>query len=436
MSKVQESILNQQPFSRRRPGEVVPEPAEVEEALNECGRRGLRDLASGRVAAYAWYQGVQNDTVLHLFRTTGAQSVLLRELSAHKARDRTNDAQLVASLEHRGIPSELARALGDPDAGWALAVVSAVELADFEALISSVGAQEDVMQLIPLYFFVTIVPFTFRLSLTKKFLSLSDAFFRDVFISLLCRWSEDAVALEDHPITAIISEIEGSPTHRVIAIGALFDYIFRRFAYARLPDDQQARLDQVWEQINNAGKRVVEKAADLDAVLSQAGTRDLDVLAAMSRWRSGDEVEPELGRRMGKRAADFLRRSFASAMYEPEGEGPAAAFSERIINPLIEALKHDGITVDQFRTLYERLASDAFSRMTRYATWINDRKRGVVLIVIAGMVARERSDDALLAAVEQAAAEMLSQPEGFLRVLTPESAKKVEDRLGFPIPLA
>lgn len=86
--------------------------------------------------------------------------------------------------------------------------------------------------------------------------------------------------------------------------------------------------------------------------------------------------------------------------------------------------------------LHERLASDAFSRMTRYSTWLNDRKRAVALILIAGMVARERSDNALLAVVKQASAELLSQPEGFLRVLTPELARKVEDRLGFQIPVA
>ncbi len=253
------------------------------------------------MAAYAWYHGVQIETVLDLIRKAGVQAVLLRELAAHKARDRKNDAQI---------------------------------------------------------------------------------------------------------------------------------------ADARLPDDQQARLDEVWEQVDGAGKRVIQKSADIDAVLNQAGKRDLNVLAAMSQWRSGNQVEPALARCMSKRAAEFLRRSFASAMYDPEGKGPDVGFSERIINPLIEALKHDGIPVDLFRSLHERLASDAFSRMTRYATWINDRKRAVALLLIAGMVARERSDDTLLEAVKQAAAELLSQPEGFHRILTPESAQRVEDRFGFPIPLA
>jgi len=434
VSKARGRILRQQPFLGKRPGEPVPEAAEVEAALRECELSGLQDRDSGRVVAYAWYHGVRNDTVLDLIRKAGTETVLLRELSGHKPRDRSNDAQLVTSLVHHGNPGYLANALGDSHAGWALAVISAVEIADFATLISSLGAQEDVMQLIPLHLLVTLVPSAFRLPLTKRFLTGSDAFFRDVFIALLCRWSEDAVTFEDHSIAAIVSEIEKSLTHRVIAIGALFDHILRRFSYARPPDDQQARLDQVWELVNSAGKRVVEKEADIDAVLSQAGTRNLDVLTAMSQWRSGDEVSRALARRMSKHAADFLQGSFESAMYQPEGEGPA--FSERIINPLIQALKHDGISVDEFRKLHERLASDAFSRMTRYATWLNDRKRAVALIVVAGMVARERSDEALLAAAKQAAVELLSQPAGLQPVLTPESARQVETHLGFSIPLA
>jgi hypothetical protein len=245
VSKLRETLLRQQPFSRKPPGERLPEPADVEAALRECELSGLRDVDSGRVVAYAWYHGVQNDTVLDLIRKSGAETVLLRELSGHKARDRSNDAQLITSLMHRGNFGDLANALGDSDAGWALAVISAVEIADFGTLISSLNAPEDVMQLIPLHFLTTLVPPAFRLPLTKKFLAVSDTFSRDVFIALLCRWSEDAVLYEDRSIETMVSEIEALPTHRVIVVGALFDHILRRFGHARLPDAQQTRVNQV-----------------------------------------------------------------------------------------------------------------------------------------------------------------------------------------------
>jgi hypothetical protein len=122
-------------------------------------------------------------------------------------------------------------------------------------------------------------------------------------------------------------------------------------------------------------------------------------------------------------------------MYHPEGQGPDVAFSERMINPLIDALTFDGIEVGVFRQLHERLASDNFSRMTRYGTWLNDRKRAVALIVIAGMVAKRRSDQALLSEVAQASTELRSQPSGSRPVLGPDGVQKVEAELGFPIPV-
>jgi hypothetical protein len=72
----------------------------------------------------------------------------------------------------------------------------------------------------------------------------------------------------------------------------------------------------------------------------------------------------------------------------------------------------------------------------RYGTWLNDRKRAIALIVIAGMVAHERSDQALISAVAQASAELLSQPGGLRIALSPEAIKQVTAALGFEIPTA
>ena len=106
---------------------------------------------------------------------------------------------------------------------------------------------------------------------------------------------------------------------------------------------------------------------------------------------------------------------------------------------LLGLLAVSGVRISEalnlFRKLHERLASDAFSRMTRYGTWLNDRKRAVALIVIAGMVAKRRSDQALLSAVAQASAELRSQPSGSHAVLSPDGIKQVEAELGFAIPV-
>lgn len=434
MSDARDKILRQLPFSGQRPTEAPPDQSEVETALRECEASGVSDRDSGRVVAYAWYSGLDNDRVLGLVRATGARTLLLRELSCYKAQGQRQGTELVSMLTHRGSPYNLAQSLGDPHLGWATAVISLVEAAEFSTLISSLDSPEDNAHLICLYLLVTFVLPPSRLPLTKKLASMSDVFFQAVLIALVCRWIEDAVVFEENSIDVIVPEIEGSANCRVVIIGAAFDYVLRRFGIARLPQGQADRVNDVWQLINNAGKRVIQRTTDIDTVLKQAGSRDLDVLAAISQWRNESEMAPATDTYIGKRAGDFLQRCFKSAMYHPEGEGPDVAFSERIINPLIHALTFDGIEVGLFRQLHERLASDNFSRMTRYGTWLNDRKRAVALIVIAGMVAKRRSDQALLSAVAQASAELRSQPSGSHPVLNPDGVKQVEEELGFPIP--
>src|ERR1700735_98337 len=98
MSDAREKILRQEPFSGVRSSVVRPDPAEVETALHECEISGVNDRDSGRVVAYAWYCGVENDRVLAAIRTAGARKILLRELSAHERRSERNDADLIALL--------------------------------------------------------------------------------------------------------------------------------------------------------------------------------------------------------------------------------------------------------------------------------------------------------------------------------------------------
>lgn len=435
MSDAREKILRQLPFSGQRPTEALPDQAEVETALRECEASGAKDRDSGRVIAYAWYSGLDNDRVLRLVRAVGAGTFLLRELSCYKAQGIRQGSELASMLTHRGSPYNLAQTLGDPRLGWATAVISLVEGAEFEVLISSLDSPEDDAHLICLYLLVTFVPPASRLPLTKKLASMSDGFFHGVLIALVCRWIEDAVVFEENPIDAIVSEIEAAVNCRVVVIGSAFDYVLRRFGTAQLPQEQADRVNHIWQLINNAGKRGIQRTTDIDTVLKQAGGRDLDVLAAISQWRNDPEMPPATNTYIGKRAGDLLQRCFKSAMYHPEGQGPDAAFSERMINPLIHALSFDGIEVGVFRQLHERLASDKFSRMTRYGTWLNDRKRAVALIVIAGMVAKRRSDQALLSAVAQASKELRSQPSGSQPVLSLDGIKQVEMELGFAIPV-
>jgi len=436
MSEAWKRIVSQSPFSGQRQAQARPDTAEVEMALLECEQKGVTDRDSGRVVAYAWYSGFENDRVLKLVRAAGARNVLLRELSCYKLEGERKVSELIALLVHRGSTFNLAQCLDNPAIGWAVAVMTVVEAADFGALVSSLDSPEDELGLICLFLLLTFVPPASRVALVKKLAAVSGDFFEEILIALACGWIEDAVLLEGQPIDAVLSEIESSGANRVAVVGAMFDHVLLRFGHARLAGAADERLQRAWDSINGTGKRVIQQAANIEAVLRRAGRRDLEVLEAMSQWRNDAEMSPATAAYMGKRATDFLQRSFGSAMYEREGAGADLVFSERIINPLIHALRFDGIEVSLFVKLHERLASDAFSRMTRYATWLNDRRRAIALVVIAGLVAKGRGDLALLSAVEQASAELLSQPSGFQPVLNAAAAAQVAAELGFTVPAA
>ena len=83
VTAIRDTILSQGPFSGTRPTAPRPEADDIVTALAEVQRRGLSDRDSARIAAYAWYSGVDSDAVLELFRRYGTQRILRRELKSH-----------------------------------------------------------------------------------------------------------------------------------------------------------------------------------------------------------------------------------------------------------------------------------------------------------------------------------------------------------------
>jgi len=71
-----DKILSQTPFSGVPPTAPRPEPEEIATALAELQRRGISDRDSARIAAYAWYSGVDSTGVLDLFRSYGTLRIL------------------------------------------------------------------------------------------------------------------------------------------------------------------------------------------------------------------------------------------------------------------------------------------------------------------------------------------------------------------------
>src|SRR5271168_1465704 len=221
MSGAWDKILKQSPFSGRRQTEVRPDAAEVETALRECEQKGVTDRDSGRVAAYAWYSGIENDRVLKLVRAADAGKVLLRELSCYKLPGERKRLELIAPLVHRGSTFNLAQSLGNPEIGCAVAMMTVVEAADFSALVSHLDSPEDELGLICLFLLVTFVPPASRAALVKKLSAAAGDFFQESLIALACGWIDEAVLREGLPIDAVLSEIESSGANKVAVVGAM-----------------------------------------------------------------------------------------------------------------------------------------------------------------------------------------------------------------------
>jgi hypothetical protein len=122
---VRETILNQQPYSGVRPSVPAPSPEEISFALEAViAGGGVTDRDSARIAAFAWYHGIESQTVLGLFRTCGTRQIVQQELGSYRGRLAGLPAKIPNRAFRRLNGLSLANELGVPDLGWAIAVLT------------------------------------------------------------------------------------------------------------------------------------------------------------------------------------------------------------------------------------------------------------------------------------------------------------------------
>ena len=84
MTAIRAKLLNQHPYGGMVSTVPRPEPDEIEAALEEIRTGGISDRDSARIAAFAWYSGVDSTGVLKLFRSRGTARILQGELNSYK----------------------------------------------------------------------------------------------------------------------------------------------------------------------------------------------------------------------------------------------------------------------------------------------------------------------------------------------------------------
>lgn len=433
---VRNKILSQSPFSGTRSTVPRPEPNDIEGALAEIQRSGIGDRESARIAAYAWYSGIDSDRVLELFRRYGTARILLRELKSHA--HVAPQMPKVSSGRFFGHLTELtlAKELGIPELGWAMAILVVAAEADFDAVVGSLDPQHDPIR-IASYFLVArpFIPSREWQAVIQKLLALNDDLSREIAIALMSRWIDLTVAQGGvEEVNKLFDELEKCGNQGSVILGALLETV-HRFQAGPFPEEIVQRAASVQASIDAIGKKLVISASAVRAILKQAGVRDLNVLAAMSRWREDPAFTRTASKALERTAKDIMDRQFGTRLQLSE-EDAAMRFRVGVwsIEPLVQILAHDGIEVDVFQGYFDALATDQLSKMTRYGTFLEDRQRAIILLAVSGIVAGQRGDQDLLNAVRRAANRLQLQPPGVVEVIKAPGREELHEKLDLILP--
>jgi hypothetical protein len=430
------AVLEQRPYSGLAHLSPQIENRQILEALQEIVTTGgINNRDDARVAAFAWYHGVERETVLELFRAKGVVTVLQEELGAHEPLTE-NGVGIVRGLTLRRLGTfNLARDLKHPDWGWAIAILAVAETADFHAITECVDPAYDPSRLTSLYLgTLFFIPGSERGGILSKLLGLGDPISIEVAVALLLWWVEMGVKRGDMEINDAFSAVEENAKCGAVLLGAVIGTT-ARYRSPRVAADVIERADEVDRLINEAGKRVFADGKAVNAALKVPGIRYLDVLAAMSRWREDPDFSTAASKALKYTISSYLEEEFSSRQHLSSDE---AGFKGRLtkwsIAPLAAMLRSDGFEVDIFENYFNGLATDSFSQMTRHMLFLGDRQRAIILLAVTGLVASARGDSALLEAVRRAADRLKRQPHGVVEVLEAAQHAEFLEKCGFGLP--
>lgn len=436
LAAIRSTILRQSPFSRSRPAFERPKPEEIAAAIAAVRRKGIFDRESARVASYAWYNGVESESVLALFRSRGVARIVKDELSSlSKTARRITIPHNSFAFRHLS-ELELAEELGVPELGWTLAILGAAAEADFDAVLQCLNMNSDPHRVVS-FFLVTrpfLPPPRWQRTI-QLFLAMGDELSREIVIELLLRWIEITVSQGGvERVITILGDLELDQTLGPVILGALLEST-QRFQRGRFSQETTSRVASLQNAIEDAGKKLVIDRKAVNAVLKHAGSRDLNVLAAMSRWRQDSRFTQGASRALSTKATEVLDRRFRTRlkMTEDQAALELVPTGSWMIELLVQVLAHDGISPELFNSYLDTLATDHLSKMTRYRTFLEDRQRAILLVSIGALVAGTSGDQPLLRAARNAADRLRLQPAGVVVVIKGAGRDELR-KLGVDLP--
>jgi len=430
------NILNQTPCSGTAPTVPAPQHEEIIAIFEDMiASGGIKDLDTARIAAFAWYNGIEKDAVLEGFRLRGTADILRAELAVHL--EPALEVPYVSSGQRfpRHSPFMLARELNRPDLGWALVVLTVAAHADFDAIIDCLPPRVDPSRIATLY--LTASPFVapdYQFKLMKSLLALDDALATDVATDLMRMWIEFSVTGYELNPEGAFAAIETHPVAGAMILGAIITST-TRYYHPRIAPDVIERANAIDRRIDEAGKKVFKDRKAINLALKRAGIHDLEVLSALCRWSEDKAFATTAAKALGHAAREYLDLFFDSRQTLSEDQAASARTPTKwSLEPLIVLISKHGIDVDIFQSYAEGFAADSFSRMTRLRLSYDDRQRSIMLLAATGLAAVNRNDAVLLEAVRHAAERLHLQPEGVVEPLSEDQQKDFEKRCGFALP--
>jgi hypothetical protein len=235
-------------------------------------------------------------------------------------------------------------------------------------------------------------------------------------------------------IEGVFAEIEQNAIAGAVLLSSVLGST-QRYQSPRISKEVTERATEIERRIDAAGKTVFANGATVNKALKAEGIRYLDVLAAMSRWRSDPAFPPAGSKAIGYTVAQRLDREFSNRQnLSIDDAALMPQVTKWSIEPLVQIALHDGIEVDVFHNYFDALATDSFSQLTRHRTFLEDRQRAIVLLAVAGLVAYKRSDSPLLETVKNAANQLLLQPAGVVEVVDAPKRQEISAKCGFVLP--
>lgn len=429
-------ILDQTPCSGRAPTLPTPTHEEILEVFEDMvASGGIKSLETARIAAFAWYNGVQNDAVLEAFRLGGTAKIVRTELAVHQKPAVEVPYVSTGQRSSRQSSFLLARELNRPDLGWALVVLTVAIHADLNAVLESLSPVVDPSRIATLY--LSTWPFIApedQYRVMKSLLILDDSLATDVATDLLRIWIEFGVDRPGCLPEGVFAALEEYPASGAMILGSIITST-ARYNDPRIAADVAERVKAIDQRIDNAGKQVFTNRKAINLALKRAGIHDLEVLSALCRWSQDDSLASTAVKALGHASHEYLDLFFGSRQSLTEFQAASTRTpSKWSLDPLVELISKHGIDVDVFRGYFDGFATDYFSRMTRHRLFLDDRQRSIVFLAAVGLAAEGRGDKTLLEAVRAAAERLSLQPRGVVESLSEGQRLMVEKRCGFTLP--